>query len=103
MAPPFRKVEFDIIYNHGISKEGELLDLGMKAGIVLKSGTWFSMKHPTDGEIRLGQGLEKTRAFLSDNPDLASVIEAAIFEKWAPKQDGEAASEEEPATEESKA
>lgn len=102
MAPPFRKVEFDIIYNHGISKEGELLDLGMKAGIVLKSGTWFSMKHPTDGEIRLGQGLEKTRAFLSDNPDLAGVIEAAIFEKWAPKKDEEASSEGEPATEDSK-
>ena len=88
MAPPFRKVEFDIIYNHGISKEGELVDLGMKAGIVLKSGTWFSMKHPSDGEIRLGQGLEKTRAFLADNPDLAGVIESAIFEKWAPKPDG---------------
>ena len=102
MAPPFRKVEFDIIYNHGISKEGELLDLGMKAGIVLKSGTWFSMKHPTDGEIRLGQGLEKTRAFLSDNPDLAAAIETAIFDKWAPKKDEEASSEGEPATEDSK-
>jgi len=85
IAPPFRKVEFDILYNIGISKTGELIDLGQKAGIVLKSGTWYSMKHPTDGEIRLGQGLERTRAFLNDNPDLAQVIEETIFDKFAPK------------------
>ncbi len=84
IAPPFRKVEFDIIYNRGISKEGELLDLGVKAGVVLKSGTWFSMKHPTDGEIRLGQGMERSRNFLMDNPDLAQVIEDAIFAEFAP-------------------
>src|SRR5690606_26849246 len=68
IAPPFRKVEFDILFNRGISKEGELLDLGVKAGVVVKSGTWFSMKHPSDGEIRLGQGMERTRTFLVDNP-----------------------------------
>ncbi len=90
LAPPFRKVEFDILYSQGISKEGELLDLGQKAGIVLKSGTWFSLKHPTDGEIRLGQGMERSRSFLIDNPDLAAVIEAAIFSKWAPKPEEEA-------------
>ena len=89
LAPPFRKVEFDILFNQGISKEGELLDLGQKAGIVLKSGTWFSLKHPTDGEIRLGQGMERSRTFLIDNPDLAAVIEEAIFSKWAPKPEGE--------------
>ncbi len=84
IAPPFRKVEFDIIYNRGVSKEGELLDLGMKVGIVLRSGTWYSMKHPTDGEIRLGQGMERSRQFLLDNPDLATVIEKEIFAQLSP-------------------
>lgn len=84
IAPPFRKVEFDIIYNRGVSKEGELLDLGMKVGIVLRSGTWYSMKHPTDGEIRLGQGMERSRQFLLDNPDLALVIEKEIFAQLSP-------------------
>ena len=88
VAPPFRKVEFDILYNRGISKEGELLDLGVQAGVVLKSGTWYSMKHPTDGEIRLGQGLERTRTFLADNPDLARVVEDAVRAKFAPDATG---------------
>jgi recombination protein RecA len=88
IAPPFRKVEFDILYNRGISKEGELLDLGVKAGVVVKSGTWFSMKHPSDGEIRLGQGMERTRTFLVDNPDLAQVVESAVMERFAPREDG---------------
>ena len=88
VAPPFRKVEFDILYNRGISKEGELLDLGMKVGIVLRSGTWYSMKHPTDGEIRLGQGMERSRQFLLDNPDLAMVIEEAIFKELSPIEEG---------------
>ena len=86
IAPPFRKIEFDILYNRGVSKEGELLDLGMKAGVVIKSGTWFSMKHPTDGEIRLGQGMERTRNFLIDNPDLAGVIEQAVMDRFVPKE-----------------
>ncbi|MEC8493313.1 MAG: recombinase RecA, partial [Planctomycetota bacterium] len=84
IAPPFRKVEFDILFNRGVSKEGELLDLGMKAGVVLRSGTWYSMKHPTDGEIRLGQGMERSRQFLIDNPDLAGVVEDAVRAKYAP-------------------
>jgi len=84
VAPPFRKVEFDIIFNHGISREGELLDLGLTSGVVLKSGTWYSMKHPTDGEIRLGQGVERSRKFLIDNPDLADVIEKSIREMHNP-------------------
>ena len=90
IAPPFRKVEFDILYNKGISYEGELIDLGMKAGVVLKSGTWYSMKHPSDGEIRLGQGLERTRTFLADNPDLAQVVDDSIRAKYAPKDGSEA-------------
>lgn len=85
IAPPFRKVEFDILFNRGVSREGELLDLGMKAGVVLRSGTWYSMKHPSDGEIRLGQGMERSRQFLIDNPDLAEMIEQAIRTKYAPE------------------
>jgi recombination protein RecA len=80
-------VEFDILFNRGISKEGELVDMGQQVGIVVKSGTWYSMKHPTDGEIRLGQGMERTRQFLIDNPDIADVIEEAVRVELAPKPD----------------
>ena len=85
IAPPFRKCEFDILFNHGISREGEMLELGLVEGIVLKSGTWYSLKHPTDGEVRLGQGLEKARQFLIDNPDLGLEIEKALKSKLVPK------------------
>jgi recombination protein RecA len=85
IAPPFRKVEFDIVYNRGISKEGDLLDLGMTHGLVLKSGTWFSYKHPTEGEVRLGQGRERSRQFLIDNPDLADELARGIHAAAAPK------------------
>jgi recombination protein RecA len=78
IAPPFRKVEFDILYAHGISREGEILELGLNANVVLKSGTWYSFKHPVQGEVRLGQGMEKARAFLSDNPDLVAEIEKEL-------------------------
>ena len=84
IAPPFRKVEFDILYSGGISREGDLLDLGMAQGFVLKSGTWFSLKHPEEGEIRLGQGRERARKFLMDNPDLAESLDRAIREKLKP-------------------
>src|SRR5436853_3247764 len=73
VAPPFRQVEFDIMYGHGISKTGELLDLGAKAGIVEKSGSWFSY----DGQ-RLGQGRESAKQYLETNKDVAATIEAAI-------------------------
>jgi len=73
MAPPFRQVEFDIMYGEGISKTGELLDLGAKAGIVEKSGSWFSY----DSQ-RVGQGRENAKAFLKDNPEIAQAIELAI-------------------------
>jgi recombination protein RecA len=73
VAPPFKQVEFDIMYGVGISKAGELLDLGVKAGIVEKSGTWFSF----DSQ-RLGQGRENAKAFLKDNPDVAARIEASL-------------------------
>ena len=75
VAPPFRQVEFDIMYGEGISKVGELLDLGVTGGIVEKSGSWFSY----NGE-RVGQGRENAKTFLRDNPDIATAIEAAIRE-----------------------
>ena len=84
IAPPFRKAEFDILFAQGISREGELLEIGQTLGVVLKSGTWFSMKHPTDGEIRLGQGLERARRFLTDNKDLALEVEKAVRTKFVP-------------------
>ena len=73
VAPPFKQVEFDIMYGEGISKIGELVDLGVKAGIVEKSGAWFSY----DGE-RIGQGRENTKAFLKEHPKVAAEIEKAM-------------------------
>ncbi|MBM3991172.1 MAG: recombinase RecA [Planctomycetes bacterium] len=85
IAPPFRKVEFDIMFDRGISYEGDLLDLGLLHGLILKSGTWMSFKHPKDGEVRLGQGREKARALLIDNPDLAKEIDRELRSKLAGK------------------
>ena len=73
MAPPFKMVEFDIMYGEGVSKTGELLDFGVKAGIVEKSGSWFSY----DSQ-RIGQGRENAKTFLSDNPNVAQEIENQI-------------------------
>jgi recombination protein RecA len=73
VAPPFKQVEFDIMFGEGISKMGELVDLGVKAGIVEKSGAWFSY----DSQ-RLGQGRENAKTFLRENPDLATRIETSI-------------------------
>jgi len=75
LAPPFKVVEFDIMYGEGISKVGELVDLGMKAGVVERSGTWFSY----DSQ-RLGQGRENVKVFLKANPEIAGKIEAAVRE-----------------------
>jgi len=73
LAPPFKQVEFDIMYGEGISKVGEIVDLGVKAGVVEKSGSWFSY----DSQ-RIGQGRENAKTFLKANPDIAAKIEAAI-------------------------
>jgi recombination protein RecA len=73
MAPPFKQVEFDIMYGEGVSKNGELVDLGVKAGVVEKSGSWFSY----DSQ-RIGQGRENAKQFLKDNPDVAAKIEAQV-------------------------
>jgi recombination protein RecA len=101
LAPPFKQVEFDIMYGEGVSKMGEILDLGVKAGIVEKSGAWFSY----DSQ-RLGQGRENSKAFLKANPDITAKIEAAIRQNsglladqilaGAPERDAEG---EEPAEE----
>ena len=73
MAPPFREVEFDIMYGEGISKVGELIDLGVKAGVVEKSGAWFSC----DSQ-RIGQGRENAKQFLRDHPEMAASIEQRV-------------------------
>src|SRR5271154_732723 len=102
LAPPFKQVEFDIMYGEGVSKMGEILDLGVKAGIVEKSGAWFSY----DSQ-RLGQGRENSKAFLKANPDMVAKIEIAIRQNsgliaeqilaGSPERDAEG--EEEPAEE----
>jgi recombination protein RecA len=73
VAPPFKQVEFDIMYGEGISKVGELLDLGVKAGIVEKSGAWFSYD-----SVRIGQGRENSKTYLRENPEMAAKLEQAI-------------------------
>src|SRR3546814_15827873 len=73
VAPPFKQVEFDIMYGQGISKIGEILDLGVKAGLVEKSGAWFSYD-----SVRIGQGRENAKNFLLENPELMQRLETAI-------------------------
>ncbi len=75
VAPPFRKAEFDIIYGEGISKSGEIIDLGVEHNIIKKSGSWFSY-----GETRLGQGRDTVRKLIADNPELTEELEAKIME-----------------------
>jgi recombination protein RecA len=75
VAPPFRKAEFDIMYGEGISKSGEIVDLGVQYNIIKKSGSWFSY-----GETKLGQGRETVRSLIMDNPELAQELETKIIE-----------------------
>ena len=77
VAPPFKQAEFDIMYNEGISRTGNIVDVGVKEGIVQKSGAWFSY-----GDIRLGQGRENSKQYLKDNPEIALEIENKIREKY---------------------
>ena len=76
VAAPFREAEFDIIYNEGISKEGEILDMGVEAGVLQKSGTWFSL-----GDERIGQGRESARLFLKEHPEVLAKIEVEVLRK----------------------
>ena len=86
VAPPFRKAEFDILYGEGISKEGDLIDLGVAANVIQKSGAWYSF-----GDERLGQGRENVRVLLKENSDLFTKIKDLVFEHYgirgAPRQD----------------
>jgi recombination protein RecA len=79
VAPPFRTAEFDIMFDHGVSYTGDLLDLGVEHGIIEKQGSWLSC-----GEVRLGQGREQAKKFLQDNPDLMDEIRKAILAKGLP-------------------
>ncbi|MBK1720765.1 recombinase RecA [Thiocystis violacea] len=88
VAPPFRQTEFDILYGHGISREGEIIDLGVANGVVEKSGAWYSY----EGN-RLGQGKDNVRGFLCENPEIAQSIEAQIRDKLLPKAVAESAPE----------
>ena len=89
VSPPFKEVEFDIMYGEGISKVGELVDIGVKAGVVEKSGSWYSY-----GDERIGQGRENAKNFLRQNPHVASEIEDKI--RAANGLDFSAASEDTP-------
>ncbi len=92
MAPPFRQCEFDILYDEGISKEGELIDLGVAHGVIEKSGAWYSY-----GKDRIGQGKDNTRQFLKENQSIAAEIETRVREltRHLP-QGGNATADEEP-------
>jgi recombination protein RecA len=77
VAPPFKEAEFDIMYGAGISREGDIVDLGADSGIIEKSGAWYSY-----GGERIGQGRENAKQFLKDNPELARAVEAKILEHF---------------------
>jgi recombination protein RecA len=83
VAPPFRTADFEILYGHGISREGEIIDLGVRENIIEKSGAWFSY-----GGERIGQGKENAREFLIQHPEVAADVEAKIRERLLPKKGG---------------
>lgn len=82
VAPPFREVEFDLIYGEGISREGDVLDLAVDAGIVEKTGTWYSFQ-----EQRIGQGRENTKVFLRENPDILKTLEEEVLARFDGKRE----------------
>ena len=86
VAPPFKKAEFQILYDHGISRESEIVDLGVQLGFVEKAGAWYSV-----GGERIGQGKDNARDYLKANPELAQSLEAQIREKLMPSDDGDSA------------
>ena len=86
VAPPFKKAEFQILYDHGISRESEIVDLGVQLGFVEKAGAWYSV-----GGDRIGQGKDNARDYLKANPELAQSLEAQIREKLMPSEDGDSA------------
>ena len=84
IAPPFKIAEFEIMFDKGISKEGEIVDIGTNLGILQKSGTWYSY-----GDERIGQGREVAKSYLNDNPKIKDEIEKAIFNKYFVDQNSE--------------
>ena len=90
IAPPFREAQFDIMYGHGISKEGDLLDMGVAAGVIDKSGAWYSYE-----KERIGQGRENVKRFLAENPDKFAKIAAAVKEATGLSSKGEETKEKE--------
>ena len=86
VSPPFKQATFEILYGEGVSREGEIIELGVALGLVEKAGAWYSCQ----GE-RIGQGKENVRRYLKENPELAQNIEAQIREAMFPKTDAEAA------------
>ena len=86
VAPPFRRAEFDILYTEGISTSGDLIDLGLQYGFVLKAGAWFSYQAPGKEPIRLGQGRESVRTILNENPELASELDSLIRNELNPSK-----------------
>ena len=91
LAPPFREVEFDILYGEGFSREGELIDLGVEHGLVDKAGAWYSY----NGD-RIGQGRDKVREFLKQNSKMAVEIDTALRAKLLPSKDSASSTEDEP-------
>ena len=89
IAPPFKQAEFGILYNEGISREGEIVDLGVKEGLIDKAGAWYSYK-----DDRIGQGKDNVRVFLKENPEIANEIEEQIRTKLLPSIPGEEVAEE---------
>jgi recombination protein RecA len=81
VAPPFRKAEFDIVYGEGISREGEIVDLGSDLGVIKKSGSWYSYN-----DTRLGQGRDAAKKMIKDNPELAEELEKLIFQALKTKK-----------------
>jgi recombination protein RecA len=86
VAPPFRRAEFDILYTEGISTSGDLIDLGLQYGFVVKAGAWFSYQAPGKEAIRLGQGRESVRTILNENPELSSELDSLIREELNPSK-----------------
>jgi recombination protein RecA len=85
IAPPFREAEFDILFDSGISYEGDLLDMGVNENVIDKSGAWFNY-----GNVRLGQGREQARAFLKENPDVAKEIRHKVLARKMPQPEAPA-------------
>jgi len=92
VSPPFKMAEFEILYGEGISREGEIIEIGVQHGLVDKAGSWYSY-----GSDRIGQGKENVREFLKTNPDVAEEIEQKIREKLLPKTVKASASDDEQA------